>query len=50
LPADQGGIALDRLCLAAREWVTALRGEEDPGRARLPKIQTAGNPRQKELT
>ena len=41
LPADQGGIALGRLCLAAGEWVTALHGDQDPGRARLPKIQMA---------
>jgi predicted metal-dependent hydrolase len=41
LPPDQGGIALDRLCLAAGEWAIALQGEEDPGRARLPKIQMA---------
>ena len=41
LPADHGGIALDRLCLAAGEWVVALHGDRDPGRTALPKIQKA---------
>jgi uncharacterized protein len=50
LPPDHGGIALDRLCLAAGEWVTALQAEKDPGRARLPKIQMAESLRQKEPT
>jgi uncharacterized protein len=50
LPADQGGIALDRLCLAAGEWVAALHGDRDPGRARLPKIQRAQSVRQGETT
>jgi predicted metal-dependent hydrolase len=50
LPPDHGGIALDRLCLAAGEWVTALQAEKDPGRARFPKIQMAESLRQKEPT
>ena len=41
LPSDQGGIALDRLCLAAGEWVAALHAGRDPGRAHLPKIHMA---------
>jgi uncharacterized protein len=38
-PADQGGISLDLLCVAAGEWATALRAGRDPGRAQFPKIQ-----------
>jgi predicted metal-dependent hydrolase len=47
LPADHGGIALDRLRLAAGEWVAALRGDgdRDPGRTAFPKIQMANSVR-----
>ena len=37
-PARKGGIALEPLCRAAREWAQALQQGRDPGRARLPKI------------
>jgi hypothetical protein len=46
-PADQGGISLDLLCVAADEWATALRGGRDPGRAEFPKVQmAAGAPKE----
>jgi uncharacterized protein len=41
LSADHGGIALDRLCLAADEWVAVLHSGRDPGHAVFPKIQMA---------
>src|SRR5579872_3623675 len=40
-PADQSGISLDLLCVAAGEWATALRGGRDPGRGQFPKVQMA---------
>ena len=40
-PADQGGISLDLLCVAAGEWATALHSAQGPGRAKFPKVQMA---------
>jgi hypothetical protein len=46
-PADQGGISLDLLCVAAGEWATALHSGQDPGRAKFPKVQMAeGTPKE----
>ena len=40
-PVSHGGIPLEPLCRAAREWVQALQQGRDPGKGRLPKIGSA---------
>jgi len=37
-PSSHGGIPLEPLCRAAREWAQALQEGRDPGKASLPKI------------
>jgi uncharacterized protein len=42
-PETQGGIALDPLREAARQWVAALADGRDPGAAHVPRIAVVRN-------